>query len=62
VRESNYSLDCQIETDEDPEFAEELARLRNDRPRFGSVFIRGAMKSAGRGGRSRGLKSIGGDA
>ena len=39
VRESAYSLDCQVETDEDPEFAEELARLRNDRPRFGSVFI-----------------------
>jgi len=39
VRESAYSLDCQVEGDEDPEFAEELARLRNDRPRFGSVFI-----------------------
>ena len=39
VRESAYSLDCQVEADEDPEFAEELARLRNDRPRFGSVFI-----------------------
>ena len=40
VRESRYSLDCQIETDEDPEFAEEFARLRNDRRRIGSVFIR----------------------
>ncbi|MGD0138372.1 MAG: hypothetical protein ABSD28_05805 [Tepidisphaeraceae bacterium] len=39
VRESAYSLDCQVEADEDPEFAEELARLRNDRPRFGSVFM-----------------------
>ncbi|HEX4056221.1 MAG TPA: hypothetical protein VHX86_18325 [Tepidisphaeraceae bacterium] len=39
VRESNYSLDCQVEAEEDPEFAEERARLRNDRPRFGSVFI-----------------------
>jgi hypothetical protein len=39
VRESAYSLDCQIEADEDPEFAEEFIRLRNDRPRFGSVFI-----------------------
>jgi hypothetical protein len=38
ARESNYSVDCQIETDEDPEFAEEFARLRNDRPRYGSVF------------------------
>jgi hypothetical protein len=34
-----YSLDCQIEADEDPEFAEEFIRLRNDRARFGSVFI-----------------------
>jgi hypothetical protein len=39
VRESLYSLDCQVEMDEDPEFAEEFNRLRNDRPRFGSVFI-----------------------
>ena len=39
VRESEYSLDCQIEAEEDPEFAEEFARLRNDRTRFGSVFI-----------------------
>lgn len=39
VRESKYSLDCQVETDEDPEFAEEFARLRNDRPRIGSVII-----------------------
>jgi hypothetical protein len=39
VRESEYSLDCQIEADEDPEFAEEFVRLRNDRTRFGSVFI-----------------------
>ena len=45
VRESNYSVDCQIEANEDPEFAEELARLRNDRPRFGSVFVRGATNS-----------------
>ena len=40
ARESRYSPDCQIETEEDPEFAEEFARLRNDRPRFGSVLIR----------------------
>jgi hypothetical protein len=39
-RESNYSIDCQIETNEDPEFAEEFARLRNDRPRVGSAFLR----------------------
>jgi hypothetical protein len=62
VRESRYSLDCQIETDEDPEFAEELARLRNDRPRFGSVFISNATRSAGQGGHSRKSGSYGGDA
>jgi hypothetical protein len=39
VRESRYSIDCQVETDEDPEFAEDLALLRNDRARVGSVFI-----------------------
>jgi len=39
VRESAYSLDCQVETAEDPEFAEDLARLRNERPRLGSVFL-----------------------
>jgi len=59
VRESNYSVDCQIETNEDPEFGEELARLRNDPNRFGSAFISGATQSPGR---LRGLKSIGGDA
>ncbi len=62
VRESNYSLDCQIETNEDPEFAEELARLRNDRPRFGSIFISGATDSARFGVHSKKLKSIGGEA
>ncbi len=50
VRESAYSLDCQVEADEDPEFAEELARLRNERPRFGSVFL-------GRGGNASGRDS-----
>lgn len=44
-RESKYSTDCQVESDEDPEFAEEFARLRNDRPRFGSVFARHARIS-----------------
>jgi hypothetical protein len=48
VRESQYSLDCQIEVDEDPEFSEEFIRLRNDRPRFGSVFI---GRSSGQSGR-----------
>jgi hypothetical protein len=55
VRESDYSLDCQVEAGEDPEFAEELERLRNDRPRSGSVFI-------GRSGSQRGRKTFkGGD-
>lgn len=62
VRESNYSLDCQVETEEDPEFAEELARLRNDRPRVGSVFIRAAMTSSHRDNPSRHEKGPGGDA
>ena len=38
-RESKFSIDCQVETHEDPELAEDLARLRNDRPRIGSVFV-----------------------
>jgi hypothetical protein len=51
VRESQYSLDCQIEADEDPEFAEEFTRLRNDRLRFGSVFIgRSSRRGSGAGG------------
>lgn len=62
VRESNYSLDCQVEAEEDPEFAEDLARLRNDCPRFGSVFIGTAMTSGHRGHPSRHEKSSGGDA
>jgi hypothetical protein len=39
VQESEYSLDCQLEAEEDPEFAEEFSRLRNDRQRLGSVVI-----------------------
>ena len=39
VRESAYSMDCQVETNEDPELVEDLALLRNDRPRYGSVFL-----------------------
>jgi hypothetical protein len=39
ARQSNYSSDCQVEMDEDPEFAEEFAVLRNDRARAGSVFL-----------------------
>jgi hypothetical protein len=37
--ESRYSVDCQVEADVDPELAEDLARLRNDRLRAGSVCI-----------------------
>jgi hypothetical protein len=58
VRESDYSADCQVEANEDPEFAEELARLRNDRPRFGSIFV----KSGQQGSHLRKIKSYGGDA
>jgi hypothetical protein len=53
VRESDYSLDCQVETQEDPEFAEELARLRNDRPRFGSVFLGDGLLRGRRGHSAR---------
>jgi hypothetical protein len=45
VRESNYSDDCQLEAEEDPEFAEEISRLRNDRQRLGSVFIARSIDS-----------------
>jgi hypothetical protein len=62
VRESKYSLDCQVEADEDPEFAEELAILRNDRARCGSAFLHGAMKSVSRHGPSRDEKHSGGAA
>jgi hypothetical protein len=48
VRESAYAADCQVEAAEDPEFAEEFARLRNDRLRAGSVFIgRSSVHGAG---------------
>lgn len=46
VRESAYSIDCQVEAEEDPEFAEEFSRLRNDRERYGSVFIGRSSGSA----------------
>jgi hypothetical protein len=49
ARESKYSLDCQIESDEDPELAADFALLRNDRPRIGSVFPR--MRWSANGGR-----------
>ena len=39
IRQSRYSLDCQVEATEDPEFADDFRRLRNDRPRYGSVFL-----------------------
>jgi hypothetical protein len=39
ARESTISVDCQVEADEDPELAEDLARLRNERVRIGSVFV-----------------------
>jgi hypothetical protein len=61
VRETDYSTDCQDETSEDPEFAEELAKLRNDRPRYGSIFVSGGTKSVGHS-RSRTMRSFGGNA
>jgi len=39
ARQSDFSGDCQMETEDDPELAEDLNRLRNDRDRVGSVFI-----------------------
>jgi hypothetical protein len=39
ARQSDYSADCQLEAENDPELAEDLDRLRNDRERMGSVFI-----------------------
>jgi len=54
ARQSDISVECQVETDEDPELAEDLARLRNDRVRLGSVFI-----ATGRDDRvARGLRRI----
>ena len=38
-RETFISIDCQTEVEEDPELREELAKLRNDRPRLGSLFL-----------------------
>jgi hypothetical protein len=61
VRESDYSADCQIESNEDPEFAEELAKLRNDRPRSGSIFFSRDTKSASHA-HSRIIRSSGGKA
>jgi len=50
ARQSDISVDCQVEAEEDPELAEDLARLRNDRERLGSVFIaRGRDDRAARG-------------
>lgn len=47
ARQSDYSGDCQLETENDPELAEDLERLRNDRERVGSVFIvRGSEERA----------------
>jgi hypothetical protein len=48
ARQSDYSGDCQTEVEHDPEFAEELDRLRNDRERVGSVFIVRESEERGR--------------
>ncbi len=39
ARQSALSGDCQVECEEDPELAEDLAKLRSDHVRVGSVFI-----------------------
>jgi hypothetical protein len=39
TRESTIATDCQLEGNVDEDLAEDLARLRNDRPRIGSAFI-----------------------
>jgi hypothetical protein len=44
VQETNISSDCQQETEADPDLAEELKALRNDRPRLGSVFLDARIK------------------
>lgn len=54
ARQSEYSIDCQLEAEEDPELAEELQRLRNDRPRSGSVFLGNNPGSIGRRRRRHG--------
>jgi hypothetical protein len=49
ARQSDYSEDCQVEGDEDAEFAEEFSRLRNARLRVGSAFIASRLdKNVGR--------------
>jgi hypothetical protein len=53
ARESNVSVDCQVEVDEDPELAEDLANLRNERMRVGSVFLSGERKDRSRAKRRR---------
>jgi hypothetical protein len=49
ARESAISGDCQAEMDEDPELAEDLAALRNDRERIGSVFLAAGRTDRGSG-------------
>jgi hypothetical protein len=52
-RESEIAADCQVEGDEDPEFAEEFARLRNDRAKIGSVFFPTLREDRGSGSSRR---------
>ncbi|MGA3066075.1 MAG: hypothetical protein ABSF29_04425 [Tepidisphaeraceae bacterium] len=53
ARESRVSADCQVEVEEDPELAEDLAALRNERVRVGSVFIAGVGSDRSRRKRRR---------
>jgi len=50
VRESAISLDCQAEIEADPDLAEDLRRLRNERERIGSAFV--ARRQLDRGSKS----------
>jgi hypothetical protein len=53
ARQSDFSGDCQMESEHDPELAEDLDRLRNDRDRVGSVFIVRDSDDRGRGASRR---------
>jgi hypothetical protein len=57
VRETAVSLDCQVEIDADPDLADDLRRLRNERERIGSAFV--ARRQMDRGsGSSRRITSV----
>jgi hypothetical protein len=49
AKESSISIDCQVEAEVDPELAEDLARLRNEPVRSGSIFIANRHTDRGSG-------------